>query len=139
MMNKLLKEKLLKRKKIEGSLSNIIADLESLYSSTRIPCSHCGKRQKISELDLYRIYWKQIVAEYQYICIGCKWVNRILFNSVVEEYRKHMMLLEMTYFRHRHMKDVWHDTDEPSRKYKFVNNFYIEKLIDEEIVFQEKM
>ena len=36
------------------------------------------------------------------------------------------------------MKDVWYDENEPAKRYKFVNNFYFEKLIDEEKVFEEK-
>lgn len=139
-MNKQLKELLDKRRKVENTLGNIQLAIDEIYLDTKIPCAKCNNKTKVWEMSLYRIYYKEIIAEYQYVCKYCSYANRILFKATPPAYRENMILFERNFLKRmfNNIKDVWHDENEPAKKLKFVNNFYIENLINEEKEYEEK-
>jgi hypothetical protein len=137
-MNKQLKTLLQKYKQANTTVSKIQRDIDKVRYSSFVPCAKCSKKMRIKEIDLFRINWKNIVAEYQYICRHCKYVNRVLFKSQGDNFRLYMNILAGDYFKDIPKTDVFHDANEPAKRYKFVNNFYLETLIDEEVAFQEK-
>lgn len=136
-MNKHLKELLSKRKRIIESLSRLNDSIHTIHIETKIPCAKCGKKITFVDMELYRINWRGIVAEYQYIC-NCKYVNRLLSKCTTGEYRDYLRGVEKYVDGCRSVQDIHHDENEPAKKYKFVNNFYMEDLINEEKDFENE-
>jgi hypothetical protein len=133
-MNKKLKELLYKKNKVLNSLAGVQLQIDGVRESTRFRCAKCGYKNSLDPYGIYRIRWRDIVAEYQFICHKCKCVNRILSKSP-NGYRDFMVALADDYLKFYKMIDVYHDENEPAKKYKWVNNFSVEELINEEQEF----
>lgn len=139
-MNKTLKELLNKRKKVNKSLTKVNEAIRLIHRATKVPCSKCGKKTSFANMEIYRILWREIIAEHQYVCEECGYVNRLLNGITADGWRRYYLdALETNYIFSgcKIITDVFHGENEPAKKHKFVNNFFVEKLIEEEKEFED--